>query len=302
MPDWIERSSRGVDLSAVGSTVGTALAGGVNALSENTSFAEGLQAARASQQDPMWPLKARQLRAQIKAVETATTAKWLEAERKSSLFDSMNDSMTALGTYDGSTPVPTGITSPTILLQANKLRQQWQDARNKVALTEIAAAKADAQIQNMQALVGIKTEQQKLAEQKLEAEKARWEQDRLSREKIAEWKLEEGAVPSVQMFNGKPFLLSGKNRPIALDESTPFNKAQISIATEHIKALNRQLSIPANNMVPSIKSTLQTQLQQAVDDLRKIAGQDTTIPKPPSTAGTNSPSVKSGPFDVYQLP
>lgn len=136
-------------------------------ITRRPSFWEGVGEARMSQQDPMWPMKMKALEAQIAGNEALSTARWLSYDMRTQQAQHTQDSLAALQGYDGSTPVPTGITDPKVLGIANKQRADYMNAQLKTQKLENDFAAIQQKLDNQAQELGIKTERLAFDRQKL---------------------------------------------------------------------------------------------------------------------------------------
>lgn len=136
IPGWLQTRAVRTEDPGWGNTLGTALAGGVRALTEREpdggakNFFNAYQEARAAQQDPMWDLKAKHLQAQTKSLETFASAKWMEADRKIKQLDWMQQSMEVTKDWTPKDPIPVGL-EPRVSNSLVAIKRQFDMAENQ---------------------------------------------------------------------------------------------------------------------------------------------------------------------------
>lgn len=194
-PRWLQEIARPPEHEKAAQMLGTALAGGFRALTQDdTSFAQGYQQSRMSQADPMWDLKQKHIEAQNAALWTASTAKWMDYDRKLDAMNRTRESMSRLSGWDPATqPIPEGITDPVVLQKAINEQATAKGAILKAQDQQNKLAALQAKIDNDSALLGIKQEKAALDAQKLQVQQSQFEQ-KLTAQKELETIKQQGRI------------------------------------------------------------------------------------------------------------
>lgn len=279
VPGWLQqRAIMQTKSNADFSALGTALVGGINALTEDdTSYTQGYQEARMTEKDPMWPLKVKQGESQIQDARTSTTAKWLGYDQKIKQAKAQEDSMAALQNYDGSKEVPAGVTDIHVLALANKRRSDWMTAQLKTQKQENDFQMAKARLDNQSESLGIRQDKVDLETQRLEMNK-----DQFNR------KLEAQTSMETIRQQGRIDLEKLKALDRTNAQGMPLTKLQF--INRHLNTVFKDLQ---TNNQDSKKPVTIRDAQQVLSDAYDSLPQEKT--------DDNSPTIQSGRFKVTPI-